>query len=237
LTPGVALGDNTGLTGQSDCVEVLMENGAAKKSRGAPACWAGRQDEILEAATRLFAQHGYSETDTQLLADELKVGKGTLYRYFPSKQALFQAAADRVMVKLRGRIDDDIAGISDPLERITVAIRTFLAFFAEHPEYVELLMQERAQFKDRKKPTYFVHREANVERWRALYRTLIAEGRVRDIPVERITDVVSDLLYGTIFTNYFARRNKPPEEQARDITDIFFSGILTEAERRRRGTL
>ncbi len=68
-------------------------------------------------------------------------------------------------------------------------------------------MQERAQFKDRKKPTYFVHRETNIKRWQALYRALIEVGRIRDMPVDRITDVISNLLYGTIFTNYFTRRN------------------------------
>ena len=101
-------------------------------------------------------------------------------------------------------------GIDDPLDRICTAVRAYLIFFADHPEFVELIMQERAQFKDRKKPTYFVHREANVERWRELYRGLIAAGRVRVMPVDRITDVMSDLLYGTMFTNYFAGPRKPP---------------------------
>ena len=189
--------------------------------------------EILDAAVKLFAEHGYSDTDTQVLADDLGVGKGTLYRYFPSKQELFLAAADRVMRRLREQVDARIDGIDDPLERIARAVRAYLAFFAKNPEYVELLIQERAQFKDRKKPTYFEHREANVERWRTLYRELIAEGRIRDMPVERILTVVGDLLYGTMFTNYFTGRRKPLAEQARDILDIVFHGILTPEEERR----
>ncbi len=196
--------------------------------------WATRREEILDAATGLFAEYGYSGADTQLLADRLGVGKGTLYRYFPSKEELFLAAADRVVRQARARVDASMEGIDDPLDRIAAAIRAFLTFYAEHPHYVELLMQERAQFKDRKKPTYFVHREANVERWRAVYRALIAEGRVRQTPVERITDVISDLLYGTIFTNYFAGPRKPVESQAQDIIEIVFHGILSESERRRR---
>jgi AcrR family transcriptional regulator len=197
--------------------------------------WASRREQILDAAVELFAKHGYADTDTQLLADKLGVGKGTLYRYFASKKEVFLAAADRVMRRLREKIDDCIAGIEDPLDRIAVAIRAYLAFFAEHPDYVELLMQERAQFKDRKKPTYFLHRETNVERWRDLYRDLIAAGRVREMPVERITDVMSDLCYGTMFTNYFTGRRKPFEAQAEDILDIVFHGILSKSERQRRG--
>ena len=127
-----------------------------------------RREEILDMATALFAQHGYSDTITQELAEKLQVGKGTLYRYFPSKRELFLAAVDRVMRRLRERVDAGLAGIEAPLERIAQAIRGHLAFFAEHPEYVELLIQERAQFKDREKPTYFEHRDCNVERWRSV---------------------------------------------------------------------
>jgi AcrR family transcriptional regulator len=195
---------------------------------------ARRHDEILETAAKLFAQHGYSETDTQLLADQLGVGKGTLYRYFPSKRDLFLAAADRVMVKLREHVDAGIVGIADPLEQIAAAIRAYLVFFAEQPGFVELLIQERAQFKDRKKPTYFEHRERNIERWRDMYRQLIACGRIRPMPVERITNVIGNLVYGTMFTNYFTGPNKPFEEQAREILDIVFHGILTDAERKGR---
>jgi len=45
-----------------------------------------REEEILEAAAIFFAECGYSEADTQTLADRLGVGKGTIYRYFPSKR-------------------------------------------------------------------------------------------------------------------------------------------------------
>src|SRR5438874_2266104 len=195
---------------------IAMKNQAVKKPRRPidDALWANRTQQILDAAARLFAKHGYAAADTQLLADELGVGKGTIYRYFPSKEELFLAAADRVMRQLREQIDGHIKGVADPLDRIAVAIRTFLAFFAENPDFVELLMQERAQFKDRKEPTYFQHRAANVERWRDLYRRLIAAGRVREMAVERITDVLGALVYGTMFINYFVGHRKAVEAQA-----------------------
>jgi AcrR family transcriptional regulator len=193
--------------------------------------WASRQEEILTEAAKLFAQHGYFRTDTKLLAENLGVAKGTLYRYFPSKRELFLAAADRVMRMLCQRIDVAVVGIVDPLDQIEAAIRGFLNFFAEQPGFVELLIQERAQFKDRTKPTFVEHREVNIERWRRLYASLIAAGRVRDVPVDRITDVIGNLLYGTIFTNYFSGAPKSVDVQAEDITDILFNSILTDEER------
>jgi AcrR family transcriptional regulator len=192
-----------------------------------------RREDILEMATQLFAEQGFSDAITQVLADRLQIGKGTLYRHFPSKRELFLAAADRVMVKLNERIESNIVHMSDGLERVAKAISAYLAFFAENPCFVELIIQERAHFKDRKRPTYFEHRERTVQRWRQLYRTLIAEGRVREMPVEQITDVVSGAIYGTMFINYFTGQAKPSEIQAQEIVDVVFMGILSHAERRK----
>lgn len=196
---------------------------------------ARRREEILVVATRLFAERGFASTDLQVAADALGVGKGTVYRYFPTKRELFLAAVDRAMRLLKDTLDAATANIDEPLLRMQTAVRTYLGFFDAHPEYVELLIQERAEFKDRKKPTYFVHREANVGPWQALFRSLIAAGVVRDVPVERITDVLGDLVYGTMFTNFFAGRRRDLRAQADDLLDIVLVGLLTPAGRRRFG--
>ena len=162
-----------------------------------------RREEILQTATEIFAEQGFSDAATQALAERLKVGKGTIYRHFPSKRALFLAATDRVMRKLQDCVCENVTGIEDGLERIERGITTFLQFFADHPSFVELLIQERAYFKDRKRPTYFEHRETNIQRWKQLYRDLMAAGRMREMPVDRISTVVSNVLYGIMVTNFF----------------------------------
>jgi AcrR family transcriptional regulator len=51
-----------------------------------------RKQEILDAAMRLFCEKGYESTSMENIARELHVVQGLCYRYFPSKQALFDAA-------------------------------------------------------------------------------------------------------------------------------------------------
>lgn len=194
-----------------------------------------RRDQIVSAATKLFAAEGYASADTQLLADQLGTGKGTIYRYFPSKEALFLAAVDRGMRDLRLHVDAAVEGIADPLVRVAGAVRAYLEYFDKHPEVVELLIQERAVFKDRKKPTYFVHRERNIGPWLELFEGLMESGRVRRMPVDQITDVLSGVVYGTMFINFFARGSKTFETQAEQIVDLFYRGILSESERGRGG--
>jgi AcrR family transcriptional regulator len=194
-----------------------------------------RREQILAAATEEFARRGFAGTDLQVVANRLDVGKGTVYRYFRTKEALFLAAVDRGMRLLTQRTNDAAARALDPLDRIIRATHEYLEFFDEYPEFVELFVQERAQFRDRSRPTYFAHRDANLGPWRALLRSLMDAGRIRRMPVDRITDVFNAALYGTIFTNYFEGRRQKPELQAREILDVIFRGILGPKGRPRGG--
>lgn len=51
-----------------------------------------RKQEIIDAAMRLFCEKGYESTSMADIAKELHVVQGLCYRYFPSKQALFDTA-------------------------------------------------------------------------------------------------------------------------------------------------
>jgi len=188
-----------------------------------------RKQEILGAATRLFAKYGYRQTDVQYIADSLGIGKGTVYRYFPSKEKLFLAAVDQGMNDLKIRIESAIENSGDPLVQVRTATRVYLDFFYHNPEIIELFIQERSEFKDRQKPTYFVYREANIQRWRELFAELMDRGVVRRMPVDRIVDVMSFAVYGTIFSAQFAGNAKPGEEQAQEILDVIFHGILMDS--------
>lgn len=50
-----------------------------------------RPAELLEAATRLFVEKGYAATKVEEVAALAQVSKGTLFLYYPSKQALLKA--------------------------------------------------------------------------------------------------------------------------------------------------
>jgi AcrR family transcriptional regulator len=192
---------------------------------------AQRREEILEVAAHTFARLGYPSTDLQVVADELGVGKGTLYRYFPTKHDLFCATVDWRMHGLLNYMAVSAARHTDPLEQLTEAVRSYLEFFDRYPDSVELLIQERAVFRDRKRPSYFTHKEANLDRWREFIHDLIKANRLRVMNVDDVLEGLNDLLYGTIFTDHFAGRKEPMVVAARRIVDILFFGILSERER------
>ena len=76
---------------------------------------ARRREEILDTAVLQFAKQGFANTEMQELADSVGVGKGTLYRYFPSKRELFLAAVERGLQRLHEQIDAVAETVADPI--------------------------------------------------------------------------------------------------------------------------
>ena len=166
------------------------------------------------------------------VATELGIAKGTLYLYFSSKEALFYACVDAGMRQMQSVVLAAADEANELIDRLSRGIRAYLQFFEEHPEHVELLIQERANFKSRSRPTYFEYREQNREKWRPVHEEMIASGRYRtDIPVERIMDAIGNLLYGTMFTNHFVGRAVSLNEQYQSLLEILMRGLLSEEER------
>ena len=55
-----------------------------------------RREQIVEAATRVFAQKGFSRATTREVAREAGVSEGTIYNYFEDKDALLMAILERL---------------------------------------------------------------------------------------------------------------------------------------------
>ncbi|MFT3996282.1 MAG: helix-turn-helix domain-containing protein, partial [Asticcacaulis sp.] len=54
-----------------------------------------RRDALLEAAYALFSANGYADTRMEDIAKAAGASKGTIYLYFPTKEALFEALLRR----------------------------------------------------------------------------------------------------------------------------------------------
>jgi AcrR family transcriptional regulator len=187
---------------------------------------AQRQLAIIETAAELFAQHGYADCEVDRIAQAAELAKGTIYLYFPSKEELFLACVDLAMREMQRTVHEAADQVEEPFAKIAAAIRSYLVFFDKHPQYVELLIQERAIFRNRKRPKYFDYRDAGRPRWRQMYLDLMAKGLLRnDMPVERLMDTLGALLYGTMYTNHFIGRSVTLDEQFQAILRIALHGI------------
>ena len=67
---------------------------------------AGREEELLRIATRLFKEKGYHNTSMQDLADAFGVQKASLYYYIDSKEELLRRLMERAIAILGTHIDE-----------------------------------------------------------------------------------------------------------------------------------
>ncbi len=192
-----------------------------------------RRKNIVEAASLIFAQLGYAATEMDRVAHDLGLSKGTLYLYFENKEALFLHCVDQGMRDLNQAIREAMTGSEDPMEKIVRAFRAYFQFFDEHPQQIELLIQERANFKDRKTQTYFEHRANNRAFWKGIYQNLIETGRiVISMQLDQFLDFVGTLLYGTMFTQRYDTRASTINAKTTQLLEFVFRGVLSAQEQK-----
>jgi AcrR family transcriptional regulator len=86
-------------------------------------------DRLLGAAAAEFAEHGGDEVSLEQIARRAGVGIGTLYRHFPSRQALLEAVYLDQVEALRGQAEE-LAGGEDPAAALADWLRALVAFSA-----------------------------------------------------------------------------------------------------------
>ncbi|MFV0623344.1 TetR/AcrR family transcriptional regulator [Sphingomonas sp. ac-8] len=85
-----------------------------------------RQQAILAIAQRSFLEHGYAGTSMSAIAAELGGSKATLWRYFRSKEALFEAVVDEATSAYRRQVADLLRPSSDVRATVLAFARGFL---------------------------------------------------------------------------------------------------------------
>ena len=196
---------------------------AGKRAR--KSAWA-RRVEILAAAGQQFADTGYRGTDVQDIADSLGVGKGTIYRFYPTKEALFLATVEAAVDELREFVAGPVEDLDDPLDKIRTAVHRYLDFFDRHPHVVELFIQERAEFRQQRLPIYFAQKAAEESDWFPVFHQLIAEGRMRSLDPQTVAETLGAMLYGAAVSHRLAGSEQPLAQRADELLDVVLHGIL-----------
>jgi AcrR family transcriptional regulator len=86
-------------------------------------------EAILTGAAQVLVREGYARMTTTRVAEVAGVSVGSLYQYFPSKQALARAVVERTSRELAGAMSAAAAAAATaPLEeKVTAVIRALLA--------------------------------------------------------------------------------------------------------------
>ena len=100
---------------------------------------AEREEQMVAAATRIFAERGFNAASMDEIAEASGITKPMLYAYFGSKEGLFLACVDRGSHVLRARVREAALGAPTPQQALYAGLVAVMRFVEDNDELWALL--------------------------------------------------------------------------------------------------
>jgi AcrR family transcriptional regulator len=110
-----------------------------------------RRSEILAAAAKVFATKGFVATRMEDIAKAARLAKGTLYLYFQSKDAIYEATVRQAMTTVAALTEERVRKESDLAGKLAAFISVRIAFWNEHQQLYRIIMSINRQEQHRKR--------------------------------------------------------------------------------------
>ena len=178
--------------------------------------------QILRAAGEVFATKEYHLVLMEEVALRAGVGKGTLYRYFPTKEDLFFATLFDGLERLGAEIETVVSSggsFRASLEGIAVHI---LRFVWPHRPIVTLLEQYEARLRGPQGTAWLEKRTEVVDRVGGLFADAASRGELRAADAR----LGAELFLGMVrAANVYRTDADSPEDLGRRVVDVLLHGI------------
>lgn len=96
--------------------------------------------QILEAAVRSLAAKGSANVSLRDIAREASVALSQIHYYFGSRERLLAAATSFVMQRQIASLHDELAGVRNPADRVSLAIRFVRRHLRLDPSQAKILL-------------------------------------------------------------------------------------------------
>jgi AcrR family transcriptional regulator len=106
-----------------------------------------RREQVIEAAVKEFAAHGYHATSTAAIAKRAGISQPYIYALFPNKRELFLAVDRHVVDRIRSAFLEAARGHSTPEERLEAMAFAYIDLLADREE-IRFQMQAHAAAGD-----------------------------------------------------------------------------------------
>jgi AcrR family transcriptional regulator len=184
-----------------------------------------KKEEILEAASRVFAEKEFHEVLIDDVAALAGVGKGTVYRYFRTKEELYFETILQAFDDLTATLAEAVAKEASPMSRLERIARESLRFSWERRHLLSLLQGDERRF---------AMREAELRRRRegmmALVQKVILDGIERREFRGVDARIAAELFRGMIrAANCFRTEDDSVEGLVQEIIGIFARGVRQSA--------
>lgn len=193
---------------------------------------AGLRQNILRSAEEIFTRHDYHEVLMEDVARACGVAKGTVYRYFPSKRALYLGVmfegVERLQQALRAALDNPVT----PVRKIESAVRCVLVHFWDRRFFFTLINRNEHKPWDPDNREW-LRRRAELSRTiqRAVEEAMQA-GDVRRVDARIATEMLLGMLRGA---NRYRGSHDTLEDVVSAVVEVFLRGVGTATGQRLTG--
>ncbi|HZR79768.1 MAG TPA: TetR/AcrR family transcriptional regulator [Candidatus Binatia bacterium] len=101
-----------------------------------------RREQVLRTAERLFARHGYGGVGLREIAREVGIRAPSLFKHFPSKQAIYNLVLGDLFRALAEAIDAGIRGPGSYPDRLDRLVIAYIDFLVARPHFPAILFRE-----------------------------------------------------------------------------------------------
>ena len=176
---------------------------------------------ILRCAAEVFSARPYHEVLIDEISARLQIGKGTLYRYFASKEELYFATIVDGLQGMQDAIDETLRQ-QVSLERIIDALaRTFIGYFWERRDFFVLFYRHEAKRDPSERAEWQKGREALIA---TVGRRLAAELGDGGIDPRLAVEMFFGMLRAVCL---YRDESGRVEDVARLVTQVFLNGVRT----------
>lgn len=81
-----------------------------------------RQQQILNCAKKVFADHGYHGTNISHICEAAGIARGTLYQYFENKKRVFMAILEGVLERIEANMQSQLPNVFPPPNQLSMAM-------------------------------------------------------------------------------------------------------------------
>lgn len=181
------------------------------------------RERILGAAWTLFASDGYAEVSMQQIADAAKINKATLYHHFADKEELFAAVIAADFSRLRAAIERSVNAERSFRDHLVAVADLLFARSRSDSLRLMTLMHQHATIMQRHK----AHMQSAPpwEPLRPLFERTRAQGAIRDLDLDLLMTSFFGMVIFQAQRARFVGCDAADEQLARDLADLFMSGI------------
>jgi AcrR family transcriptional regulator len=143
-----------------------------------------KRQEIIERCAGLFDGGSYHRSTMQMLADEVGLGKPTLYHYFRSKTDILYAIHQQHIGILIDGLNREQARGATPDAMLVHACRHILDEIARHPGYVRAFFEHYAELEEPKRTEIRRQRREYFRKVCGILESGVAAGVFRECDIE-----------------------------------------------------